>query len=269
MADFSSTDLRGSSFDRVDLSGARLRSCDLSGSRFDSVDLHGAVLRGVELVDVEIDGLLQNVTVNGVDVGPLVEAELDRRDPDRVLMRPTDADGFRTAWDVVERRWAATVERARRLDPDQLHESVDGEWSFIETVRHLLCVTDAWVRRAVQGDPAPWHPLDLPFDDMPEDAGVPRDRTVRPSLDEVLAVRADRMAGVRALLAGLTDEQLVADVEPVDATGGWPPPARRPVSRCLLVVLDEEWEHRRFAERDLAVLEASKGRAGDDPVADR
>ena len=64
------------------------------------------------------------------------------------------------------------------------------------------------------------------------------------------------MAGVRALLAGLTDEQLAADIEPVDATGGWPPPARRPVSRCLLVVLDEEWEHRRFAERDLAVLEA-------------
>jgi hypothetical protein len=31
------------------------------------------------------------------------------------------------------------------------------------------------------------------------------------------------------------------------------------VRRCLLVVLDEGWEHRRYAERDLAVLEARAG----------
>jgi hypothetical protein len=31
-----------------------------------------------------------NVTINGVDIGPLVEAELDRRRPDRVKMRPED-----------------------------------------------------------------------------------------------------------------------------------------------------------------------------------
>ena len=95
-------------------------------------------MRGVELVDVDINGEIENVTINGVDVGPLVEAELDRRDPDRAKMRPTDPAGFREAWDIVERLWAGTVERARRLDPELLHESVDGEWSFIETLRHLV-----------------------------------------------------------------------------------------------------------------------------------
>ena len=58
-------------------------------------------------------------------------------------MRPTTPAGFREGWDVVERLWAGTVERARRLPPDQLHESVDGEWSFIETLRHLVFATDA------------------------------------------------------------------------------------------------------------------------------
>jgi len=39
------------------------------------------VMRGVELVDVDIDGEIVNLTVNGVDIGPLVNAELDRRYP--------------------------------------------------------------------------------------------------------------------------------------------------------------------------------------------
>ena len=113
----------------------------------------GVVMRGVELCDVRIDGEFQNLVINGVDVAPLVEAELDRRDPDRARMRPTDPAGFREAWDIVERLWDGTVERARGLDPALLHESVDGEWSFIETLRHLAFATDSWVRRAILGDP--------------------------------------------------------------------------------------------------------------------
>ena len=88
-------------------------------------------------------------------------------------MRPTDPAGFREAWDVVERLWGETVERARRLDPELLHESVDGEWSFIETLRHLVFATDSWIRRAILGDPSPWDPLDLPWDEMPDTPGVP------------------------------------------------------------------------------------------------
>jgi hypothetical protein len=53
--------------------------------------------------------------VNGVDVVPLVEAELNRRYPDRVKMRPVDADGFREVWDILERLWQRTVERARGM----------------------------------------------------------------------------------------------------------------------------------------------------------
>src|SRR3954465_6807953 len=156
MADFAGQDLRGS----------RFRDVDLRDSRFHDVDLSGAVLRGVQLGDVEIDGDVEGLTINGVEVGPLIEAELDQRYPDRAKMRPTDPAGFREAWDIVERLWDETVARARQLDPVLLPESVDGEWSFIETLRHLAFATDAWIRRAVLGDPSPWHPLDLPFDEM-------------------------------------------------------------------------------------------------------
>jgi hypothetical protein len=238
----------------VDLDGAEFRHVTMIRSRFREVELGEVAMTGVELHDVTIDGDLRNVVINGVDVVPLVEAELDRRDPDRARMRPTDPAGFREAWDIVELRWAATVERARRLEPALLHESVDEEWSFIETLRHLCYATDAWVRRAILGDPGPWHPLDLPWDGMPDSPGTPRDREARPSLEEVLELRRDRMDGVRAVIDALTEETLAADTTPVDAPG-WPPPRSFRVSECLRVVLNEEHHHRLFAERDLAVLE--------------
>jgi DinB superfamily/Pentapeptide repeats (8 copies) len=256
MADFTGADLRGSRFERADLSGAQLFAVDLSGARFRGVDLSGAVMRGVELAGVDITGEIENVTINGVDIGPLVSAELDRRDPDRVKMRPADAAGFREAWDILERLWDQTVARARRLPPERLHESVDGEWSFIETLRHLVLATDAWIRRAILGDPSPWDPLGLPWDEMPDTPGMPRDRDARPSLDTVLELRRDRMSTVRQVIDGLTDTSLDSQTMPVEAPG-WPPPRSFLVRECLLVTLNEEWEHRRYAERDLDALEAT------------
>jgi hypothetical protein len=255
MAEFIGKDLRGSRFERVDLRGSEFWASSLSEARFRGVDMHRVVMRGVELAHVSISGEILHLTINGVDIGPLVEAELNRRYPDRAKMRPTDPAGFREAWDILERLWDQTVARARRLDPKLLHESVDGEWSFTETLRHLVFATDSWISRAILGHPSPWDPLALPWDEMPDMPGVPRDRDVRPSLDVVLALRRDRMSTVREVLDGLTDESLDSHTTPVEAPG-WPPPRGFPLRECLSIILNEEWEHRLYAERDLAVLEA-------------
>ena len=162
MADFIGADLRGARFERADLSGALLRAVDLTDARFRGVDLTGVVMRGVELVGVDLHGEIENVTINGVEIGPLVDAELNRRYPDRAKMRPADPAGFGEAWDILWRLWGETVDRARCLPPELLHESVGGEWSFIETLRHLVFATDSWIRRAILGDRSPWGPLDLP-----------------------------------------------------------------------------------------------------------
>jgi len=103
MADFTHENLTGSRFEDVYLTGARFHDVDLTGARFDLVDLTGVTIRGSALVNVDISGEIENLRVNGVDVVPLVEAELNRRYPDRVKMRPADADGFREAWDILER----------------------------------------------------------------------------------------------------------------------------------------------------------------------
>lgn len=255
MADFLGENLTGARFQHVDLTNARFQDVDLSHARFQLVDLSGVTIRGAAVLDVEISGEVRNLRVNGVDVVPLVEAELNRRYPDRVKMAAADPGGFDEAWRILERLWQQTVERARRLPPQLLHERVEGEWSFVETLRHLVFATDAWVLRAILGEPAPWHPLDLPHDEMGDQPGVPWDRDARPSLDEVLAVRADRMATVRQLIAGLTDERLAGMTEPV-LEPGYPESQSFPVRACLQTVLSEEWEHRLYAERDLDVLEA-------------
>jgi hypothetical protein len=126
---------------------------------------------------------------------------------------------------------------------------------IIQTLRHLAFASESWAGRCILGDPSPWHPLSLPWDQMPATPGVPRDRDARPSLDEALALRHQAMALVRGVVDDLTDEQLAAETAPLVGPG-WPPEGETfPVRQCLLIVLNEEWWHRQYAERDLSALE--------------
>lgn len=179
-----------------------------------------------------------------------VRDELDRLHPERVRFRPRDLAGTTAAMDLVDAMWAPTLARARQLPPEKLHERVGGEYSFVETLRHLLFAGDAWLRQMVMRVPDPFHkwgvPPDLPAD-APPDTG--------PGLAEVLSVREERAAGVRAHLATLSEDDLTVRVG-----GPWDPPDR-PVDQrarvidCFRLVFREEWWHHQFATRDLEVLE--------------
>lgn len=237
---------RGASFTVADLSGARFVDCDLSGVKV--VDSW--------LVGVNMSGYVENLVVNGVDVTAYVVAELDRRHPERVQLREIrGADDFRAMWDTVERLWADTVARAERLPEAARHERVDGEWSFVETLRHLVFITDSWASRTILDDPMPYHRLGLPQTAYaPADAeALGMDLDANPSYAEVTEARADRMAVVRCIVDGLTDGDLGRICTRPPAPGY--PEESRPVWECLSVVMEEECEHHRFAVRDLAVLE--------------
>jgi hypothetical protein len=255
---FEWTSLRSSSFEYVDLQDARLRSVDLSGVQVRSARVRGLRMHGVDVSDVEINGEIEHRLVNGVDVGPLVEQELNRRSPERAKMRPDDVAGFVEAWGIVRRRWDETTARAAALPAEALHARVDGEWSFIETLRHLNFASAAWVGRMILGDVSPWDPLDLPWDEAPGWDGIPWDRDARPSLDAVLAVRHERHAMVTGVIESLTEAQLSSQVS--QTAPGWPRYESFPFAQCLRIVLKEEWQHRDYAERDLASLEASTER---------
>ncbi len=251
-ARFERMSLRKASFKQVYLNDAIMQKVDFSGVEIRGALMTGLRMSGVELCDVEISGDLKNVVVNGVDIAPLIEQELNRREPDRVKMRPETVTGFQEGWAIIKCRWDDTIARARKLPAAKLHESVGGEWSFIQTLRHLNFASAAWINRMASGDPSPWHPLDLPWDEAPGWEGIPWDRDAQPTLDEVLAVRSDRQAVMNRVIDSLTDEQLASRVSRTEP--GWPQIADFAFKNCLIIVLTEEWEHCGFAERDLAKL---------------
>ena len=225
---------------------------DLRGARFTRSLLAGVVMRGVDVSGLDIDApwLAGGVLlVNGVDVAPLVEAELDRRFPGRELRHAVDPDDLRTAWAALERAWADAVDRVRAMPADSADVSIDGEWSFAQTLRHLAFATDAWLGKAILGLPQPFHPFGQPHAEYETDGfdlSIFAART--PSFAEVLELRAERQAMVRAFLASATP-QLLDEPRPAP----WSPGSEESVRNCLHVIFEEEWEHLRFALRDLAV----------------
>ena len=252
--------LRNSSLSQVQFNDASLRRINFSGARIRGALFQDMHMTGIEMWNMEISAELGNVVINGVDIGPLIDAELNRRMPERAKMNPTDAAGFKDAWATLQRLWQGTIDRARSLPEDALHTRVGDEWSFIQTLRHLNFATAAWVGRMILGDPSPWHPLDLPWDEAPGWEGIPWDKAVRPTLDEVLEVRRSRQAMVAGVVDALTDEQLTTVVSQTEP--GWPQIEQFPFKDCLLIVIKEEWEHRLFAERDLGQVEGSTTSTG-------
>lgn len=99
-----------------DLTGAEFRECALDRARF----------VGVVMQDVEIDGLVDHLVVNGVDVTPYVHAELDRRHPVRLLIRSDRPADLINAWRELDASWATTVARLRET-PGVEHRSVNDE----------------------------------------------------------------------------------------------------------------------------------------------
>ena len=240
-----------------DLHGAEFVDTNLRGARFVRADLSRVVMRGVHVSGSDIDSpwLLDGdgfVRINGVDVVPFVEAELNRRFPGRADRRAEDPDGLRAAWATLERTWATTLERVAAMPAGTVDVSVDGEWSFAQTLRHLVLATDMWLGRSILEIEQPFHPIGQ------ADASIETDghdtsifTTATPSYAEVLEVRAGRVAMVRDFLATVTPEVLGATRRNPHA-----PEHQETILSCLHVILEEEWEHHRFAVRDLDAIEA-------------
>ncbi|HEV2889278.1 MAG TPA: DinB family protein [Frankiaceae bacterium] len=246
-----------------DLTGAEFADTSLRRARFVGVDLSGAVLRGVAVRDVEVESpwLFEGGTlrVNGIDVVPLVDAELDRHFPGRAERNAADPAGLRSAWAAVEAAWAPVMERAAAMPPGAVDARVGGEWSFAQTLRHLVMATDVWLRKAVLRIERPFHPLGLAGPGA-EEEGLDMSvfATGTPTYAEVLDARAERVAMMRDHLARVTPEELD---EP--RPNPWAPQYQDTVRSCLHVVIGEEWEHLRYAVRDLDALAAAPGGPGD------
>jgi hypothetical protein len=227
----------------MDLVGAEFWSVDLSGATFEDVNLSDVTIARARVRNVTIDGPIENLTVNGVDVTAYVN-EHDPWYPLRTMVDPPDLAGMVVAWRALEEQWAATIEHARGLPDHRVHERVGGEWSFVETLRHLVFCTDKWFQVPVIGE-LNFHPIGL-SNTGSVDVGWPGvDRDADPTLDEVLVVRADQGRRFATFLDTATADDLERLVEVIEN-------GTEAVGDCVRVVLEEEFEHLRYARRDLA-----------------
>ena len=247
-----------SQLNATDLPGAEIVGADLQGAWLREVDLRGAHIRGANLTGAEIDGQIDGLTIHGIEVAPLVEAELDRRHPERAALRAVDADSFRSGWASLEAMWAPTIERVAALPAETAEASVDGEWSFAQTLRHLVFAIDVWLGDAVAHREQPYHRYGEPFSGWREKASaVGIELGAHPPYQEVLELRAERVAMVRDYLASATDDQL-------DEGGRQPFFVSHPftVRQCLRIIFNEEWHHHRYAVRDLDAIAARDSERG-------
>ncbi|MBD3945223.1 DinB family protein [Nocardioides ganghwensis] len=233
-------DFEGATFVRTSFKGATLRHSDVSGVTMRSVDVDG--------LDIDSHDLFMgSLVVNGVDVVPLVDAELNRRFPGRELQKAQTPDGLREGWVAVQAAWASTV---ADTPPALVDAHVEDEWSLAQTLRHLVLATDTWLRGGILRIEQPFHEIGQIFTGAAEmgfDTSI--FRVDAPAYDEVLEVRAERQQMVTDFLATVTPEVLAEERD--DPWGfDWKPT----VGDCVRVILEEEWAHLRYVRRDLALL---------------
>ncbi|MEG9248340.1 DinB family protein [Arthrobacter sp. Soc17.1.1.1] len=242
MTTYSGTkEFEGAAFVRASFKGATLRFSDVSGM----------VMRGVDVDRLDVDShdlFFGSLLVNGVDVVPFVDAELNRQFPGRELQKAQTPEGLREGWGAVQTAWQETV---TSTPPDLVDAHVEDEWSLAQTLRHLVLATDAWLRGGILRLEQPFHEIGQPFTgagEMGFDMSVFRVET--PTYEEILEVRAERQLQVTDFLAAVSPEVLAE--ERADPWGGddWRPS----VGDCIRVILEEEWAHLRYVRRDLARL---------------
>ncbi len=124
--------------------------------------------------------------------------------------------------------------------------SVDGEWSFIETIRHLVFATDKWFTGPVLG--GSFHPIGLPNTGSIDFGWPGLDLSSDPDLDLAVDAWRDRS---RRLTEHLAEIEAPALAVVVDVLENGP----HAVHDCVGVVFEEHFQHLRYARRDLAQLD--------------
>jgi hypothetical protein len=228
-------------FEFRDMSDAVFWGVDLQRATFRDVDLMGARISQARLADVVIDAEIDRLVINGVDVTAYVN-ERDEWFHLRSHLHPTQLDRMREGWREFVTAWSTTIKRAQDLPDEQRHASVNGEWSFVDTIRHLVFATDKWFTVPIAG--GGFHPLALPNSGSAAFPWPGLDVVADASFDDAVGAWRDRAALLRDHLAGIEPPALDAEVIVLENGAS-------AVHDCIGVVFEEHFHHLRYAIRDL------------------
>lgn len=239
-------------FENRDLAGAVFRNVNLYKAIFDDVNLGEATIRNANLRNVSIaDANVQGLTIFGIRIDRLIEAELDRLDPERVRLRmadPHDPESVRAVMgrlDEVRSQFFAVLRDAegRALTTRPAAD----KWSAIEHVRHLVFAEDLYLNRWMLRSNESWNRLGLLPAFLANDARYADvGSQATDDLEAILAAWHEIHAHTQAFVADLTPETLRCDTSDVDFGQGT-------VGRVLQGMALHDLHHIRRAEALIAL----------------
>jgi hypothetical protein len=219
---FTDQRMPGTTFQRVDLGSARFEDVNLHQATFENVNLSEVTIRNADLTGLRIEeARIRGLTIFGISISELIEAEFDRRDPERGRLRiddifdPEEVHRVMARLELVREEFTSLL---RAAAPAHLnHHSDPGAWSALEHARHLVFAEDLYLNRWLLRNDHPWCTLGhLPpfLDNDAAYAGVGTDPTEE--VGAVLAAWKSIHAGTRTFLAGITPELLQTDTSALD-----------------------------------------------------
>lgn len=228
-----------------DFAKATVWGVNFAGANFEDVNFTDATMKRVWLRNVTVDGFVERLVVNGVDVTDTVNAG-DPWWPLRGMLRPSDGDGHRAAWVALRDAWSELIASAREVSTEAFGISVNGEWSLRDTLRHLVFVTDKWLFAPLIGA-TEFAPIGLSNSGSRDYPWPGVDKDADPDPNEVVAAYVERSRRVSEYLATFDPAGLPAEVEILEN-------GTMPAAECLYAVFEEEFEHLRYATRDLSIV---------------
>jgi hypothetical protein len=212
----------GEIFEKRNMQGTVFRDVNLEGAVFDDVNLAGGSIRDATLENFSIDeAYIKGMTIFGIRVDLLIEAELDRRDPERVRLRmedPHDPASVQVLMDRLDELRAGFCNLLRSTEPRILTAQPGPErWSVIENLRHLVFAEDLYLNRWILRNDQPWNPVGLIpnfLKDDPAYDGVGGEPTE--DLEAILAAWEEIHAQMKEVSGLLTAEELRQDTSDTD-----------------------------------------------------
>ncbi len=235
-------------FENQDLAAATFHNVNLHRATFTDVNLGGATIRDANLKDMTIrEANIDGLTIFDLRIDHLIEAELDRRDPERLRLRMVDVynpDNVRQIMSRLDDLRATFYAQLRAIDHATLiKRPQEDEWSILEIVRHLLFVEDMYITWWTLQSETPLNDLGLRptfLDNHPRFTNVGS----QPSqdLETVLTAWTNIHQQTQTFLATITPNQLQRDTSDVDFGYGT-------VGNILQGLANHDLHHIREAER--------------------
>lgn len=233
------------SFDDRDLSDSTFWGVQFHRARFRDADFSGSSFFHVFLKNVSIDGEIKNLLINGVDVTEYVNQH-DRWWPLRNNLSPDTREGVVESWTALSLEWSKLLGLVSTLRPSVVNQSVDGEWTLNQTLRHLIFAMDKWFMLPMLGAHT-FSAIGLPNSSSQARPWPGLDLSENPDFEKIIATRSDQH---RRFGEFISEMQIGNLPESVSIEEG----GNVPALMCLHVVLEEEFEHLRYMIRDLALL---------------